>query len=147
LSAVKSPEELTLAFRERGLKVTPQRQAIFRVLHSNGSHPSAEAVHQAVIGELPTVSLRTVYQTLGDLAEMGEILQLDLGTGAARFDPNIDPHHHLVCERCGMVCDTHVDHPDVRPSSPQSDGFRVMGTEIVFRGLCASCAGASTPVR
>jgi Fe2+ or Zn2+ uptake regulation protein len=147
LAAVKTPEELTLAFRERGLKVTPQRQAIFRVLHTNGSHPSAEAVHHAVIDELPTVSLRTVYQTLGDLAEMGEILQLDLGTGAARFDPNIDPHHHLVCDRCGMVSDTQVDHPDPRPSSPESDGFLVTGTEIVFRGLCASCAGASSTIR
>ena len=140
---MKSPEALTEAFRARGLKVTPQRQAIFRALHENREHPSAESVYEQVAVEMPTISLRTVYQTLGDLAEMGEILQLDLGTGAARFDSNIDPHHHMVCGRCGMVRDVFVDHPDVRPSSPGSDGFRVTGTEIVFRGLCASCAGAT----
>ena len=98
---MKSPEALTEAFRARGLKVTPQRQAIFRALHENREHPSAESVYEQVAVEMPTISLRTVYQTLGDLAEMGEILQLDLGTGAARFDSNIDAHHHLVCGRCG----------------------------------------------
>src|SRR4051794_36876078 len=110
---VKSPEALTEVFRARGLKVTPQRQAIFRALHSSREHPSADTVYEQVAVEMPTISLRTVYQTLGDLADMGEILQLDLGTGAARFDPNIDAHHHLVCGRCGMVRDVLVDHPDV----------------------------------
>ena len=140
---MKTAEELTNRFRELGLRVTPQRQAIFRALHENREHPSAESVYEQVAVEMPTISLRTVYQTLGDLAEMGEILQLDLGTGAARFDSNIDPHHHMVCSRCGMVRDVFVDHPEIRPSSPDSDGFRVTGTEIVFRGLCASCAGAT----
>ena len=140
---MKSPEALTDAFRARGLKVTPQRQAIFRALHENREHPSAESVYEQVAVEMPTISLRTVYQTLGDLAEMGEILQLDLGTGAARFDSNIDAHHHLVCGRCGMVRDVLVDHPEIRPTSPDCDDFRVTGTEIVFRGLCASCAGAT----
>ena len=140
---MKSPEALTEALRARGLKVTPQRQAIFRALHENREHPSAESVYEQVAVEMPTISLRTVYQTLGDLAEMGEILQLDLGTGAARFDSNIDAHHHLVCGRCGMVRDVLVDHPEIRPTSPDCDDFRVTGTEIVFRGLCASCAGAT----
>ena len=55
---------------------------------------------------MPTISLRTVYQTLNDLSEMGEILHLDLGTGSARFDANVEePHHHLVCEGCGLVRD------------------------------------------
>ena len=58
---------------------------------------------------MPTISLRTVYQTLNDLAAMGELRQLDLGTGSARFDPNLDAHHHLVCERCGKVVDVYAD--------------------------------------
>ena len=47
---------------------------------------------------MATISLKTVYQTLHDLAELGEITSLDVGTGRTRFDPNVDhPHHHLVC--------------------------------------------------
>jgi Fe2+ or Zn2+ uptake regulation protein len=138
---VKSPDELTDLFRARGLKITPQRQCIFRALHGNGEHPSAEAVYERVREEMPAISLRTVYQTLNDLTSMGELHQLDLGTGSGRFDPNLDPHHHLVCERCGTVHDVYLDFThDVPIPHDHHHGFRVSSTEIVFRGTCASCA-------
>ena len=137
---MRSPTQLTEVFRSSGLKVTPQRMAIFEALHDNPRHPSAEGVYESVHAAMPTISLRTVYSVLAELAELDEILQLDLGTGAARFDPNTDPHHHLVCEVCGTVRDVSVDHPDVRPSPDDSEGFSITGTEIVFRGRCATCA-------
>ncbi|HEY5154597.1 MAG TPA: transcriptional repressor, partial [Acidimicrobiales bacterium] len=65
---MKSPAELTHAFRAQGLKVTPQRQRIFTVLYDNPEHPTAEAVYASVSADMPTISLRTVYQTLNDLA-------------------------------------------------------------------------------
>jgi Fe2+ or Zn2+ uptake regulation protein len=137
---VKSPEELTEAFRDRGLRVTPQRQAIFRVLHGSDRHPTAEGVFEAVRGDLPTISLKTVYQTLNDLAAMGELHQLHLGPGSARFDPNDAPHHHLVCESCGAVVDLHADFTDLQVPDGFGQGFLVSSTEIVFRGRCADCA-------
>ena len=136
--AVRSPEELTAAFRERGLKITPQRVAIFRALHGNTAHPAAETVYASVADGMPSISLRTVYQTLNDLAEMGEINALDLGTGSARFDPNVGEHHHLVCDRCGSVTDVHVDVSGLEPSDLR--GFRVDAAQVIFRGRCASCA-------
>jgi Fe2+ or Zn2+ uptake regulation protein len=135
-----SPEELTVRFRERGLKITPQRQAVFRAIHGNHTHPTADAVHAVVLEDMPHVSLRTVYQTLNDLAEMREILHLDLGTGSARFDPNVEvPHHHLVCDGCGLVRDLHAEAgPFELHGLP--DDFEVTGTELVVRGRCAGCA-------
>ena len=47
---------------------------------------------------MPGILLRTIYQTLGELAEMGELQLVDVGIGATRFDPNIADHHHFVCE-------------------------------------------------
>jgi Fe2+ or Zn2+ uptake regulation protein len=138
---VRSPAELSEVFRERGLKVTPQRQCIFRALHGSESHPTAESVHNTVTREMPTVSLRTVYQTLNDLAAMGEIQQLDLGTGSSRFDPNVDAHHHLVCERCGKVRDLYADFESVQVPAGAEAGFTITGAEVVFRGLCRACAG------
>ena len=96
---MRSPTELTEAFRSRGLKITPHRQAIFRILHENEEHPTAEAVYATVVTEMPSISLRTVYQTLNDLAEMGELRALDVGTGSVRFDPNVDEHHHVAAKR------------------------------------------------
>jgi len=141
VTPVKSPEALTAAFRARGLRVTPQRQAIFRILHGSDRHPTAEWVFEAARREMPTISLRTVYQTLNDLAGMGELQQLRLGPGSTRFDPNGDPHHHLVCESCGRVVDLHADFTDLRVPDGHGHGFRVSSTEIVFRGQCAECAG------
>ena len=140
---VKSPDELTEIFRARGLKMTPQRQCIFRVLHRMaGVHPTAEAVHAAVVEELPTVSLKTVYQTLNDLSGMGELHHIDLGTGSGRFDTTLDAHQHLVCDACGRVWDVHGDFSGVRMPADVSTGFRVSSTDIVFRGQCERCAAS-----
>ena len=140
---MRNPAELTSAFRARGLKVTPQRQLLFRLLHGNTAHPSAEALFALAHAEMPGISLRTVYQTLTDLAAMGELESLSLG-GATRFDPNTDPHHHAQCSRCGALHDVYVEQLgclEVRGL----DGFTPNGATIVFSGLCAACTGLGAP--
>ena len=69
MPGVRTPEELTELFRSTGRKVTAQRQCIFRVLQGDETHPSAEAVHATACREMETISLKTVYQTLHDLAD------------------------------------------------------------------------------
>lgn len=140
---MKTPAELTELFRERRLKVTPQRQSIFRVLHGNGSHPTAHAVFLTLREEMPTISLRTVYQTLNDLVALGEIQQVDVGTGAALFDPATSPHHHLVCRDCGAVRDVDCELGGLCLPVQHQQGFIVGGAEVIFRGLCAECSQAN----
>lgn len=143
---MKSVDELTEQFRASGRKVTPQRQSIFRAVSHSTVHPTAESVYAIVSAEMPTISLRTVYQTLNDLAAMGEIQALDIGTGSTRFDPNVEPHHHLVCTDCGRVVDVHGRYPGVTaPAGREADGFEVMATEIIFRGRCATCRTTHAP--
>ncbi len=94
---------------------------------------------------METISLKTVYQTLHDLAELGEIASLDVGTGMTRFDPNVaDPHHHLVCRQCGSVRDLVAAFPELEIPKGAELGFEVGSAEIVFRGLCPDC---QVPVR
>jgi Fe2+ or Zn2+ uptake regulation protein len=144
---VQSPEELAARFRAEGRKVTPQRQRIFSALHGSEEHPTAEVIWEQVRVDMPSVSLKTVYQTLNELAELGELVALELGTGAARFDPNLDAHHHLVCDGCGEVHDLYADFTDVRVPTDATHGFEISTTEIVFRGRCPRCAAraGSTP--
>ncbi|MEY2626705.1 MAG: peroxide-responsive transcriptional repressor PerR [Actinomycetota bacterium] len=145
---MKSPDQLVLAFREAGLKVTPQRQLLFRLLHDNTAHPTAETLYEVAVREMPGISLRTVYQTLTDLAAMGELQQIDLGGGAARFDPNVDDHHHVVCDSCGDVRDVYVANAD-EISVAGLAGFSVQSARIVFSGKCPTCVAtpAAPPVR
>ena len=136
---VRSPSELTDTFRANGLKVTPQRQLLFRLMHDNVGHPTAEALYADASAQMPGISLRTVYQTLSDLAAMGELRSIDLGTGATRFDPNTDDHHHVVCDRCGDVRDVYVSGADGLPVDGL-DGFEVREASILFKGVCPRCA-------
>ena len=137
---MQSPEALTDLFRAHGRKITAQRQCIFRALDGDVTHPSAESVHEKVRREMPRVSLKTVYQTLNDLADLGAISVLDVGTGSARFDPNVDTsHHHLVCRSCGKVRDLGADFPGLTVSRRAAQGFAVDSAEVVFRGRCDEC--------
>jgi Fe2+ or Zn2+ uptake regulation protein len=137
-------DELSERFRAEGLRVTPQRQAIFRLLHGNDEHPTVEALYDAARAEMPTISLKTVYQTVHDLESMGEVTLLDLGTGSVRVDPNVEHgHQHLICTRCNKVRDVIVDVGPLRLPAGVRRGFTVADVEVLFRGVCDDCARES----
>jgi len=139
---MNSPSVLAATYRAHGRKLTPQRQLIFSLLHDNISHPTAESLFATASAKMPGISLRTVYQTLNELAEMGELQAIDLGEGATRFDPNVDDHHHAICNVCGAISDVHVDRVStLRPKGV--DGFSVDDVGVVFRGICAACEAPS----
>ena len=138
---MRPPVELVSAFRAQGLKVTPQRQLLFRLLHDNRSHPTAEALYTVASEIMPGISLRTIYQTLNDLAAMGELQVVSVGSGSTRFDPNIDHHHHAHCGGCGTVTDVYVD--DLASLNVSGlDGFTADTAHIVFSGICQTCRAA-----
>jgi Fur family ferric uptake transcriptional regulator len=126
----------------RGWRVTPQRRAVIGALEGQHVHLSAEQVHAAARRAVPEVSLATVYNTLNELVAMGEISELRLADGTARYDPKVGPdHHHLVCEGCGLTFD--VEPLGVESLSlprAQRYGMTVDSLEVVFRGRCSSCA-------
>jgi Fe2+ or Zn2+ uptake regulation protein len=138
---VKSPAELAEAFRAQGLKVTPQRQLLFSLLEGDATHPTAEGLYLRASTQMPGISLRTVYTTLTDLVTMGELHAVALGAGATRFDPNVDDHHHGVCDGCGSIVDLYVQGSD---SLIVDGGFTPQSAAIVFHGSCASCTAART---
>ncbi len=139
LDSAKNSVELAERLRALGMKVTPQRELILRIVAGNTSHPTAESVFSAARAQMPMISLKTVYQTLNDLAQAGEIRTIDIGSGAARFDPNTGEHHHAVCDTCATIVD--VDLAAV-PDLDARHGFTVNDIDVTFRGICASCAAA-----
>ncbi|HQZ33707.1 MAG TPA: transcriptional repressor [Ilumatobacteraceae bacterium] len=135
---MRAPAELNTAFRAQGLKVTPQRQLLFRLLHGNMTHPTAEALYAVAVEQMPGISLRTVYQTLNDLAAMGELQVVQAAGGSTRFDPNVEPHHHARCDACGSLSDVYVHRLD-ELQIVGFDGFAPERANIVFSGLCGAC--------
>lgn len=136
--------------RASGLKLTPQRMAIVREIASDPTHPTAQELFERLRSGLPTMSFATVYNTLDTLAEAGLCAALSLAPGASRFDPNMAPHHHAVCDRCGLVRDVGAA-PAPASRAGTSDGvdeavasaapgFHVRSVERIYRGLCGPCA-------
>lgn len=142
MSNLTRREEMARTLKEAGFKLTPQRLAIIELFSADHSHPTAQELFERLQKRFPTMSFATVYNTLDSLAKTGLSGTLRLG-GAARFDPNTTPHHHAICDACGMVADI----PAVESPSRKSDealtqaapGFSVRSIERTYHGLCGRC--------
>ena len=137
---MRSTSELIERFKAEGLKVTPQRLAVFHALEGDLTHPTAETIWERVKKQMPTVSLRTVYQALNDLVNLGEVQAVEVGGGSVKFDPNISKHDHFICSVCNSITD--VAHKgSINIASNQK--FEVETTEVVFKGKCEKCLSQS----
>jgi Fe2+ or Zn2+ uptake regulation protein len=136
-------EEVFACLRACGLKLTPQRMAIVRELAADPTHPTAQELFDRLRPALPTMSFATVYNTLDALVAAGLCASRALSPGPARFDPNMKPHHHAVCDACGLVRDVPCDAP-AEPlradGSVEPPGFEIRAVELIYRGLCAEFA-------
>jgi len=97
------------AFRARchqtGLKVTPQRVAVYNLLLQSKDHPSAEMLYRRARKTLPDISLDTVNRTLLTLAQMGAANVVEGSGQPKRFDGCIEAHQHFRCTKCGRIID------------------------------------------
>lgn len=135
---VLTRDELVALLRERGLRVTAQRLGIHDALVTLGRHATPDEVVQRVRQHYPAVSANTVYETLETLERAGAIRRGDVAAGPLRYDPNIEPHDHLVCRSCGTQRDV-VSNAKVPPAPADPQGFAVESALVTFFGLCPAC--------
>lgn len=127
--------------RELGLAFTHQRQVIYRHLAGTDSHPSPEAVYEAVRREIPSVSLGTVYKNIRVFADAGLVREVSPLYETLRLDANLEPHHHLVCANCKKVEDLPRERlAPVRFRGRLPNGFQPRRTVVEVIGLCSACA-------
>jgi Fur family transcriptional regulator, peroxide stress response regulator len=148
-----SPDDRMVEFericRQRRLPLTVQRRTILQAILGREDHPTADQIHTQITTQLPGVSRTSVYRILEMLVETGMITKICHPGSAARFDPKLHRHHHLVCLFCERIIDVeeprldHLPLPNVR-----AHGFQISDYHIHFRGLCTQCRRKQkTPVR
>ncbi len=126
--------------QDQGFKATPQRLEIFRQVAQTDEHPEAELVYNRVRKRMPTVSPDTVYRTLAFLEENGLIRKLSRLHGSARFDANVQNHHHFICTECGGAWDFHSEALDRFPPPPEITALgTVQSVHAELHGVCAAC--------
>lgn len=145
-----NPEDLDSTiiktFRNSGYRATPQRIAISKFILRNHEHPTAQKAYIEVKKVHPTVSLATIYTTIKILRDTGLILELNMPQGQTRFDPNIEPHAHLLCLRCGSISDW-MDPimPKLIARVSADANFTVTGSSLDLKGICERCTAAKPP--
>ncbi len=131
--------ELAWAFRDAGLRATPQRYAVLEYLAQRAVHATAEEIFRAINRRDPRASRATVYNSLRSLEQAGLVREVVSGGTAARYDASLHRHHHFLCEKCGAVEDIPWFEL-LSPAGAVSLGAReVRHYDVVFRGVCESC--------
>jgi Fur family peroxide stress response transcriptional regulator len=135
---------LIVGLKQAGLRLTPQRVAICKVLAESKDHPTAMMIYHQLLPQFPTLSLATVYKTLNVLKSMGLVHAIgDAGDGAEHFDADLTPHINLVCVRCHRVVDFDEQLvQEIQHIVEQRSGYEVQGARIVYYGLCPDCRPA-----
>ncbi|MFW6324575.1 MAG: Fur family transcriptional regulator [Desulfovibrionales bacterium] len=134
------------AIHEHGLKVTHQRIEIYREILDSDEHPDAEIMYQRVHERIPSISRDTVYRTLGFLEKLGLVQRAELRSGPARYDADVQPHHHFVCTGCGLIVDIHSRKLDniSAPRNVEAIG-KISTSQVRFQGLCKQCEQKLSP--
>lgn len=133
-------ENITSIFKEKKLKLTPQRLAVYKYLMNTKEHPSAETIYKAIQPEYPTMSLATVYKALKTLAEVGLIQEINVGEGNFRYDGMVNPHPHIQCVNCGKVEDLDsLCLDNLNTEASKHSNYRILSNQIYFYGVCPDC--------
>jgi len=129
--------------REQGIAVTPQRLAVIEALLSSEEHPSSDQICAAVRRQHPHVSLATVHRILEQFCEVGEARKVTRLHDVARYDGNVEPHHHVLCVRCRRVHDVEIPDVDKLLEGATSLGpFSLLRCLVEIEALCKDCQRA-----
>jgi len=136
--------ELISSLKKTGLRITPQRMAICKLLAESHQHPTAADVYAALKPDYPSLSLATVYNTLDTLVAQGKVNVLgDAGDGKVHFDADPTPHINLACIHCHQIIDVASDLViKMDQEIGATSGYALLGSRVIYYGLCPSCQAA-----
>ncbi|MBM3510347.1 MAG: transcriptional repressor [Alphaproteobacteria bacterium] len=129
-------ERLEHLCSERGMKMTPQRRVVARVLSSASDHPNVEEVYRRAVEIDPKISIATVYRTVRLFEEVGILARHDFGGGKARYEEAQEEHHdHLIDLDSGRVIEFHDDEIEaLQRKIAERLGFRLVGHRLELFG-------------
>jgi Fur family peroxide stress response transcriptional regulator len=122
--------------------LTPQRQAVLRVVAESAEHLTANEIFEAARRELPSISFATVYNSLKYLKEAGLLREINFGKGSSRYDRETARHDHAVCSRCGKLVDFDLaETPQLIRAAARRSRFKPESIHLTLVGLCPDCQG------
>jgi Fur family peroxide stress response transcriptional regulator len=135
----KQANKIVKTLKEKGLRVTPQRFAVYANLLSRTDHPTAEQIYQGLNEVEPLSSQATVYSSLQALRDVGLVREVLLEEGVCRYDANVELHHHFRCKSCGCIEDIAWEQVQGVSFGQIRSGLTVEAYELTVHGLCDRC--------
>jgi Fur family ferric uptake transcriptional regulator len=126
--------------RQKGFRMTPQRQIVLDTLAEYGTHATAGEVYESVQAKIPAINRATVYRVLDFLCELQLITRTEIQGDSMYELAGDSPHHHLVCRHCGQV-EVLADHhfKELAIHLLAEHGFKAEINHMAISGLCADC--------
>ncbi len=133
-------DQISAIFKEKKLKLTPQRLAVYNYLMNTTAHPSADAIYTDIHVQYPTMSLATVYKALKTLVEVGLVQEINVGEGNFRYDGNCTAHPHIQCLTCGKVDDFNgFSLENLNSLAQENTDYKIVSNKVYFYGYCKDC--------
>jgi Fur family peroxide stress response transcriptional regulator len=107
---------------------------MLKYLEQERNHPTPDTLFDALVGELPTLSRTSVYNTLNALEGAGLVRRVGIDDNQTRYDAFMPDHGHFKCLDCGKVFDF-----DTPVACPAPKGFSVCRRDMFLWGQCPEC--------
>jgi len=139
--AKKRLDAMAAKLRAAGLKSTPQRLAILRILAESKDHPGVEDIWRRLRRRFPGISQATVYRTILLVKSLGEACEIAFADGGSRYDGRKpQPHPHIICLGCGRIIDPELESlGDMTREITSASGFEIKSFRLDFFGTCPAC--------
>jgi Fur family peroxide stress response transcriptional regulator len=138
-STAKNCAALAQRLTASGLRPTPQREVVFKVILEKRDHPTADEIFVRVKSQMPTISLATVYNCLETLVQCGLVRQVNLERAPTRYCPNLHEHAHFHDDTTGQVHDIELPADTLKQLRELlPPGFDANTVELAYRGRAAS---------
>ncbi len=132
--------EIDRQLRAQGHRLTGRGLLVVQTLSRCGGHLTVDSILEEIRREYPSTNKTTVYRTLELLSTLGMVAVTDLGSGKMEYELAGDPHHHLICYKCGAQ--TEVEDrffQPLRESLLKHYGFYANLDHFAMFGLCPEC--------
>ncbi|MBP8002788.1 MAG: transcriptional repressor [Chloroflexi bacterium] len=131
--------------RERGYRLTPQRELILDTLCTMNGHATVNQIYERVRAQAPAVNRATIYRTLDFFHQLQMVSESQINGTTVYEIVQENPHHHMVCRHCGQV--TVLDNHHFLSLAEHllgEHGFKAEMEHLTIPGICSHCLAVTT---
>ena len=136
-------ERYLQVLRENLMKITPRRKAVINLFLQNNAQMTPCRVHKKLKRHLPTIGLPTVYRILGELKDIGILVQVLSEDRQLYYSLCSMPdghHHHFVCTKCKKTKEVdYCNFGEISRLIEKNLKCKVQSHLLQIKGLCSHC--------